>query len=508
MHRVSLLLIDLFLVLLATILASVLRHDFQVSPDRLAALFPYLLLTVSTAAIVLPAFGTGRSVWRLTTMRDYLHLAAATVAIVVCSVALGFAYNRLEGVPRSVPVLQGLVMLFALVGVRVLLRLRHAARQRPRPLMPTPEHSLPQRTVLIVGLNRLAEAYLLSISEFARGRVRVAGLIGRHEGDVGRIVLEQPVLGLPEQLQSVLKDLELHGVTVDTIVVATRFSRLSAMARQVLLDIEQAGQIPIMYLAESMGFEEHLPSAASPARSATPSRSAFVLDAAQLEALAARPYWRLKRVIDVAVALFGLIILSPVMALAALLVALDIGLPVVFTQHRPGLAGRPFRLVKLRTMGPSHDADGNRIPDDQRLSVIGRFLRRTRLDELPQLWHVLVGDMSFIGPRPLLAVEQSPEFALRLLVRPGITGWAQVVGGREISALDKAALDVWYVQNASLWLDAKIALRTIPLLLFGERISRAAIERAWRDLTVGGICRIDPAEMAAWQPAGQQGRAA
>src|SRR5690606_1274726 len=180
MHRVSLLLIDLFLVLLATILASVLRHDFQVSPDRLTALFPYLLLTVSTAAIVLPAFGTGRSVWRLTTMRDYLHLAAATVAIVVCSVALGFAYNRLEGVPRSVPVLQGLVMLFALVGVRVLLRLRHAARQRPRPLMPTPEHSLPQRTVLIVGLNRLAEAYLLSISEFARGRVRVAGLIGRH----------------------------------------------------------------------------------------------------------------------------------------------------------------------------------------------------------------------------------------------------------------------------------------------------------------------------------------
>src|SRR5690606_7538749 len=340
------------------------------------------------------------------------------------------------------------------------------------------------------------------------GRVRVAGLSGRHEGDVGRIVLEQPVLGVPEQLQSVLKDLELHGVTVDTIVVATRFSRLSAMARQVLLDIEQAGQIPIMYLAESMGFEEHFPSAASPARSATPSRSAFVLDAAQLEALAARPYWRLKRVIDVAVALFGLIILSPVMALAALLVALDIGLPVVFTQHRPGLAGRPFRLVKLRTMGPSHDAYGNRIPDDQRLSVIGRFLRRTRLDELPQLWHVLVGDMSFIGPRPLLAVEQSPEFALRLLVRPGITGWAQVVGGRDISALDKAALDVWYVQNASLWLDAKIALRTIPLLLFGERISRAAIERAWRDLTVGGICRIDPAEMAAWQPAGQQGRAA
>src|SRR5690606_10748738 len=105
-----------------------------------------------------------------------------------------------------------------------------------------------------------------------------------------------------------------------------------------------------------------------------------------------------------------------------------------------------------------------------------------------------LGDMSFIGPRPLLAVDQSPDIALRLLVRPGITGWAQVMGGRDISPLDKAALDVWYVQNASLRLDLEIVLRTIPLLLFGEQINRAAIERAWGDLTMAGICRIDVAE--------------
>lgn len=492
MRRTRLLFVDLSLVALATIGASALRHDFSLSPDRFFALLPYLLFTLAVAALVLPALGAERTVWRLTTLKDYLHLALATVLIVLGGVALGFAFNRLDDIPRSVPVLQGLVMMIALVSVRVLLRLRHAARQRPQ-LLRLPLAEGPARTVLVVGLSRLTEAYLLSIQEFARDRVRVAGLLGRREGDVGRVVLDQPVLGLPEQLATVLQDLELQGVTVDAIVVATRFAMLSAVARQALLDVEQAGQIPVEYLAESMGLEAHLPAAASSSTAGRP-RHAFVIDETQLAALAARPYWRVKRAIDIVVALAGLIVLFPVMALAAVLVALDVRLPVVFAQQRPGLGGRPFRLTKFRTMGPSHDAGGRRIPDPERVSVTGRFLRRTRLDELPQLWHVLIGDMSFIGPRPLLPVDQAPEFAMRLLVRPGITGWAQVIGGRDISPLDKAALDVWYVQNASLRLDLEIVLRTIPLLLFGERISRAAIERAWRDLTRAGICRIDVAE--------------
>src|SRR5690606_14671480 len=146
-----------------------------------------------------------------------------------------------------VPVLQGLVMLFALVGMRVLLRLRHAARQKPAPLS-TPRLDSPAKTVLIIGLSRLTEAYLLSINEFAKDHIRVAGLLGRREGDIGRIVLEHPVLGTPEQLAAVLQDLELHGVSVDSIVVATRFSKLSPAARQALLDIEHTAQIPVEYL--------------------------------------------------------------------------------------------------------------------------------------------------------------------------------------------------------------------------------------------------------------------
>jgi len=492
MRRITLLVIDLFLVASATVAASSLRYDLSLEPDRAAALIPYVAITIAIAALVLPVFGTGRTVWRLTTLTDYLHLAIATALIVLGAVALGFAFNRLEGIPRSVPVLQALVMLFLLVGVRVMLRLRHAARQRPKPL-DLPQTDAPDRTVLVVGLSRLTEAYLLSIQEFASDRVRVAGLLGRKEGDVGRIVLDQPVLGLPEQLPAVLQNLELQGITVDAIVVATRLSKLRPAAQGALLKIERAGQIDVVYLAETMGFEDdvHLSERAS---ADNRRHKAFAFDKAQLAALSARPYWRVKRAIDVIVALAGLALLFPVMAMAALLVALDVGLPVVFSQQRPGLGGRPFRLTKFRTMGPSHDAGGHRIPDDERISAIGYFLRRTRLDELPQLWHVLVGDMSIIGPRPLLPVDQAPEFAMRLLVRPGITGWAQVIGGRDISPLDKAALDVWYVQNASLRLDLEIVFRTVPLLFFGERISRADIERAWRDLTRTGVCRIDFAE--------------
>lgn len=508
MRHFSLLLIDLILIALATLFAFALRHDLTVPLARVPALLPYVLFTLGTASVVLPAFGTGRSVWRLTTLTDYLQLAIATAFIVAGAVAIGFAFNRLDGVARSIPVLQGLVILFALVGVRVLLRLRHAARQRPVPLrLPQPER--PAKTVLIVGVSRLTEAYLLSLREFAHDHVRVAGLLGRRESDIGRIVLEHPILGTPERLAAVLQDLELHGVTVDAIVVATNFFRLSPQARQALLDVEETGKILVEFLAEQMGLEAPKSDSLSAAQAST---SAFAINDADLEALAARAYWRVKRTIDVLAALIGLIVFAPIMAAVAVLLTFALGRPIIFPQQRPGLGGRPFRLYKFRTMGPSHDADGHRIPDSERLTLIGSFLRRTRLDELPQLYNVLIGDMSFIGPRPLLPVDQSPSYAARLLVRPGITGWAQVTGGRDIPALAKAALDVWYVQNASLKLDFEILIRTCLLLIFGERVSRRALKRAWSDLVRGGVCRIAPEQIRAaaalWPPAGKRSRAA
>jgi lipopolysaccharide/colanic/teichoic acid biosynthesis glycosyltransferase len=129
-------------------------------------------------------------------------------------------------------------------------------------------------------------------------------------------------------------------------------------------------------------------------------------------------------------------------------------------------------------MRPAHDIHGNRISDQLRSSNIGNLLRRSRFDELPQLYNILLGEMSFVGPRPLLPVDQPQWQNSRLVVRPGLTGWAQVNGGRDISPEDKAALDIWYIVNASLWLDISILLRTLVMLILGERVNRGAVQAA------------------------------
>jgi len=176
-----------------------------------------------------------------------------------------------------------------------------------------------------------------------------------------------------------------------------------------------------------------------------------------------------------------LVILAPLALLVALVVVIDAGWPAVFWQIRPGRFARPFNLFKFRTMRAAHADDGAVIPDEARTSKIGHFLRRTRLDELPQLLNIVAGQMSFVGPRPLLPVDQAQGSQARLIARPGLTGWAQVVGGRTISASDKALLDVWHVQNASLVLDLYIMLATVPMVLFGERVDYRQVRRARRE---------------------------
>lgn len=184
----------------------------------------------------------------------------------------------------------------------------------------------------------------------------------------------------------------------------------------------------------------------------------------------------MKRSLDIAGALTGLILLLPLLVVLSCLIRLRMGPPVLFRQTRPGLNGRPFEMVKFRTMKDALDKDGEPLPDAARLTPIGRFLRASSLDELPELWNVLRGDMSLVGPRPLL-MEYLPlyshEQARRHEVRPGVTGWAQVNGRNAISWDEKFALDVWYVDNRSLWLDLKIIWMTIRKVIKRDGISAA-----------------------------------
>ena len=182
----------------------------------------------------------------------------------------------------------------------------------------------------------------------------------------------------------------------------------------------------------------------------------------------------LKRVLDIAIASTALVILSPVYAFVAYKVWKNLGSPVLFRQVRPGLYGQPFEMIKFRSMKDAVDLQGNPLPDSERLTPFGKMLRSSSLDEMPELWNVIKGEMSIVGPRPLLT-EYLPlynaEQAKRHNVRPGMTGHAQVNGRNAISWEEKFKLDTWYVENQSLWLDFKIMLKTVKKVLAKEDIS-------------------------------------
>ena len=183
----------------------------------------------------------------------------------------------------------------------------------------------------------------------------------------------------------------------------------------------------------------------------------------------------MKRLLDIIISLMLLIIFSPVLIAISLLIKVNLGSPVLFSQIRPGLYGRPFRIIKFRTMRDSTDEEGEPLDDSVRLSSFGRSLRASSLDELPELWNVIKGEMSLIGPRPLL-MEYIPLYTETQMrrhdVKPGITGWAQVNGRNAIEWEEKFKLDIWYVDNQSIWLDIKILLLTIIRVFRREGISQ------------------------------------
>lgn len=182
----------------------------------------------------------------------------------------------------------------------------------------------------------------------------------------------------------------------------------------------------------------------------------------------------MKRFFDIGLSVVGLVLFVLPITVLVILVRIKLGSPVFFVQIRPGLHGQPFQMFKFRTMTDQVGSDGLLLPDAERLTPFGRWLRSTSLDELPELWNVLKGDMSLVGPRPLLMEylpHYSPEQARRHEVRPGVTGWAQVNGRNALSWEDKFKLDVWYVDHQSLWLDIKILWMTLKKVIVREGIS-------------------------------------
>ena len=472
--------VDIVLIAAAVLLSLLVRDNLVYEPAHFEALIPYLFATIASAVILFPISGGMARAWRFSSLGDYIRLTVTCFLIVGCALAWTFAFNRLEDIARSLPILQALFSVFLLVGARVIRRVYYSNRKQSSartsvPLLGSHEN------VLIIGLTRLSDLYVRSVAEFAPISVRISGFLDQKIKNAATAVHQSKVLGVPEDVERVVTDLRAQGVVVDKIIVAVPFNMLSSETRAALTTLESSSSVKIRVLSEilELDVKENLGSEAN--------QSEFVFTPDELKALQSRSYWIVKRALDLVGATLLMTLTAPLLMLLALVVAFDLGFPILFSQQRPGRNGVPIDVHKFRTMGASHDDAGRRIPDQRRVSVIGRFLRRTRLDELPQLFDVISGDMSFVGPRPLLPIDQAPQYSSRLLVRPGLTGWAQVNGGRHVSANDKAAMDVWYAKNASLFLDLAIVLRTVLTIAQGERPNAQAINRAWQDLRQGGF---------------------
>jgi lipopolysaccharide/colanic/teichoic acid biosynthesis glycosyltransferase len=339
--------------------------------------------------------------------------------------------------------IQLLVLCSLMLGGRALaMRRREFAGGRVK------NYSLESHT-LLVGANDFALSYLKMLDAFDVDRTNIVAILDRDPTLFGRALLSHPIIGPPSAIARVVREYKVHGVDITRVLICE--NRPKERDGEIAEYCDSAGVAP-SYLSDVVGFELREPAEQDEESAGEPSNSQF-----------------LKRAFDLLASAAIAIAISPVAMLIVIGILIDLGWPVIFWQKRLGYRGRPFLIYKFRTLHAPYDRLGNFVEENQRASRFGSFLRRLRLDELPQLWNVFTGDMSFVGPRPLLPIDQPQESQLRLQVKPGVTGWAQINGGRVITAEEKGVLDEWYVRNASVWLDIRIILHTIGTVLFGDR---------------------------------------
>jgi lipopolysaccharide/colanic/teichoic acid biosynthesis glycosyltransferase len=428
--------------------------------------------------LVFQWFQTSSPLARFYSIRDAFELIKACALIVALSAVATFVLARLDEAPRSIPILQFMLLAPGLLGVRILLRLWSSRREGP-----SLDSGKKVEHVVIIQATRLAWFFTKMIDELAPGHYQIVAILDEDPRLKYRSLNGYPIIGTPKDLERIIADYVMHGVHVDKVVLATNPKELTSQARNEIERVCQTRNInfdllPELLMSKGAVADDEISFAPqSQAHNVTNLVANLGLD---------RPYWKIKRLMDFLISTVVAILFSPIALALCLLVALDVGIPLVFWQRRVGRNGVPIHLYKFRTLHTLFNRQTKERRDAQEPSLIGRFLQGTRLDELPQLWNILSGEMSLIGPRPLLPVDQPDDFRARLLVRPGLTGWAQVCGGKLITVEEKKALDEWYIRHASFWLDVMIIFRTIWMLLFtGDRRDEEKITLAFLDCSRG-----------------------
>ncbi|MBO0662449.1 sugar transferase [Jiella sp. MQZ9-1] len=421
-------------------------------------------LAALSALLVWPLCGLPRRPWRYFGVSDAMRLVGAATMVVLLTLFATFTIDRSVALARSVPILQWSMCLAFLVLARLIARYVLAR-------LPTRWGGEfgEREYVLLVGFNHRAEIFLRCVETLYARRLSVVGILEEDSAMRGCVLRGKPVMGRPSNLRATVLRLRNQGVEISRVVVTVPHADLSTRFEADCAELGEETGLRLEHFDGLLGID-HSQRPRSPTHPAADLHVGGGLRSGlQILGTARGRYLAAKRAIDITVAFGAIMLLAPLYLLVASLTAIDLGMPVTFWQERPGRRRRPFRVYKFRTMRDAYDLDGNEVPEALRVTRIGRMLRRMRLDELPQLFNILVGHMSFVGPRPLLPEDQPDTSETRLSIRPGLTGWAQIHGGRSISAGEKGVLDCWYVHHASLWLDVKIILLTLPFLIGGDR---------------------------------------
>lgn len=459
-------------------LAAFLLRDGTLRSPNSVSIYCGVALLVSF--LVFQWFQTSSPLSRFYSLRDAFELLKACALIAAFSAVVAFVLTRLEEAPRSIPILHFMLLASGSLGARILLRLRDTHREaRTTNGTGTLEH------VVIIEASRLAWFFSKMVEELAPRGYQIVAILDERPALKHRSLNGYPIIGAPQDLEKVIADYAMHGVHVDKVVLAARPEDLTPGTWEEVGRVCRVRGIGCEVLPELLMSKE---TAARDEAAVGPGAEAAENFAADL--ILHRPFWKAKRAIDFSIALLVTVLILPLGLVLCALVLLDVGIPVVFWQRRVGRNSVPLHLYKFRTLHTLFDRQTKERREAQQPSPVGRFLQRTRLDELPQLWNILSGDMSLIGPRPLLSVDQPSNLTLRLSVRPGLTGWAQVCGGKSISVDEKSALDEWYIRHASFRLDLAIVLRTVWMLLNGDRRNEKAISQALLERSRDGLIQL------------------
>ena len=440
--------LDVFWALVSPLLALYVGDALAFTQQNWTMVASYCALSSAFAIAAFFSFKLHDNIGSNFSAHGALDVAEAVLFAELITCGFLFTLTRLDGIPRSMPLYHGVLLAAGLILARILTRIVFSEGENAI------DYQSRRERVILIGANRVASSFISLLNASSPNRQNVVAVLDEKSVMIGRALGGVQVLGTPQELDAIVGEFAVHGVKVSRVIFAGESDLISSTA---LHDVERVcnkWHIALSFLPRLLGLTEQ-----------TTSRVAVVPAPAQVE-LAAElgVYLRFKRFIDVIGSLAMMVFLAPVFLVATVLVLFDVGPPVLFWQERTGWKGRPFLIYKYRTLRAPFDDEGQPAVGDRQLSAIGRFLRATRIDELPQLINVLFGDMSLVGPRPLLPEDQPSNTSLRLSVRPGISGWAQVNGAKLVSKEEKQKLDEWYVRNASLWLDFKIALTTLRIM--------------------------------------------